>query len=514
MKDNKPANSRIAKNSILMGIRMVIVLLISLYTTRVVLSTLGVIDYGIYNVVCGFVGMFTFLNASMSNATQRFYNFELGRNGIEGASKVYHSSVLIQLTLSIILVLLIEAIGVWYLYNKMVLPNERIAAAFWIMQFSIISFFLTFMKVPFSAAVMAHEKMDFYAVLGIFDTLLKLVAVVLLPYIAYDRLITYGALYLLVTVVDFVLFVIYSRHNFSEIGSKFTNNKELTKDILSFTGWNLFGSFSMMMKEQGLSMIMNLFFGPIVNAARGIANQINSAISGFIFNITTPVKPQVVQSYAVGDIDRTIQLTFSMCKLSCYFYYMMALPVCLEIDFILNMWLGDTIPNHTSSFVIITVATCFTSNLHASISGVVHATGKMKAFQVLTSSIKLFSVILAYLSFLFGSKPEVALIIVMMVDICAHVSGLFVVRKLIEFRILSYIRIVVMPILIVVLLSTLVPALLKQTIPPGIIQFLLVVSVSVLSVSIFTYFLGLDQKEKRMLGNIICNFKNKITKRI
>ena len=376
MSTNSP-NQRIAKNSIYLSIRMVIVLCITLYTTREVLAVLGVEDYGIYNVVCGFVSMFAFLNTSMSNGIQRFFNYEYGKNGEEGANQVFWTALVIQAILALVIILLTETIGMWYLYHKMVIPAERMLAAQWIFQFSILSFLFLIMQAPFTAVVMAHEHMNFYALVSVLDALLKLGIVFLIPVLKGDQLILYGILMALISLVNFGLYYVYTKTNFAEIELPRILDKQMFRPMLSFSGWNLFGSFSNMMKEQGINLIMNLFFGPIVNAARGIASQVNSGLQSFVSNLSIAIRPQIVQSFAIGDTTRTIRLMFSMSKLSCCFLYMIALPVIIEIDYILKLWLGNNVPAHTAMFVIIIVLTSFLNNLNAAVSAVIHASGKM-----------------------------------------------------------------------------------------------------------------------------------------
>ena len=420
MPDNSSANKRIAKNSVFLTIRMVIVLLISLYTTRVVLKVLGVEDYGVYNVVCGFVSMFAFLNTSMSNGIQRFFNFELGRNGIEGANKVYCTALHIQLILAVIIVVLTESFGLWYLHNKMVVPEGRMVAAEWIFQFSILSFLFVIMQAPYTAAVMAHEKMDFYAVVSVLDVVFKLVIVLILPLFVWDKLILYGILYSLINVVNFSMYYIYSKKRFPEIRYRRQHDRSLFNSMLGFSGWNLFGSFNGVMKEQGINLVINFFFGPIVNAARGVANQVNGGLQSFVTNITMPVRPQVVQSYAQGNLSRTMHLTYSISKLSCCFLLMMAIPISFEIDYVLHLWLGENVPEHAGMFTIIILLTSLVNNLNSATSGVVHATGIMKDYQLWGSLISIASVPIAYVLLKLYPIPELALLAVMICSTLGH----------------------------------------------------------------------------------------------
>lgn len=503
MPDNASSNKRLAKNSIFLSIRMVIVLGISLYTTRAILKVMGVEDYGVYNVVCGFVSMFAFLNTSMSNGIQRFFNFELGKNGEEGANRVYCTALLIQAILAIIIIILTESIGLWYLHHKMVIPEGRRLAAEWIFQFSILSFLFIIIQAPYTAAVMAHERMDFYAIVSILDALLKLGIVFLLPLLSGDKLILYGVLFALISVVNFFLYFGYCKKRFKEIVFHRTFDHELFKSMLGFSGWNIFGSFSVVMQTQGINLVINYFFGPVVNAARGVAAQVNGAMQGFVGNLTLPVRPQVVQSYARGETDRTIKLTYSISKLSCCFFAMMAIPISLEIDFVLRLWLGNNIPEHTATFTILVLLTTLTSNLNSAISNVVHATGNMKQYQLWGSLVKICSVPLAFFILLKYCIPEIALVCVWIMNLLGHIVGLFVLRNLIAFSLRDYLLKVILPIFLVIGITLGCTLPLVFVLQQSCLRCIIIVLVSVLSVSTTLYFLALNDSERKLLQLLV-----------
>ena len=376
MSTTTASNKRIAKNSIFMSIRMVIVLMITLYTSRVILKALGVEDYGIYNVVAGFVTMFGFFNASLSNGIQRFFNYELGKNGADGAHKVYNMALLIQIILALFVILPTEIFGTWYLHNKMVIPAERMFAAEWVFQLALLTFLLHILQVPYTAAVMAHERMDFYAVVSVLNAITTLGCAFIIPIYGGDRLIFYAILITLIALFTLLIYILYTHRNFREIRIECTFHKSTFKEILSFSGWNVFGTLGHMLKDQGVNIILNFFFGPIVNAARGIANQVNGGLQSFVTNLTIPVRPQVVQSYSQGNISRSLNLTYTISKLSCYVLLMVSLPILLEIDYVLALWLGDNVPQYTAVFIVIIVLNSFLLNLNAN-----HYTKKTNGFQ-------------------------------------------------------------------------------------------------------------------------------------
>lgn len=488
---------------------MVIVLLITLYTTRVVLKVLGVEDYGIYNVVCGFVSMFAVLNTSMSNGIQRFYNYEYGKNGEEGANKVYCLAVLIQVIIAVIVVILVESVGLWYLHNKMVIPSDRMFAAEWIFQFSILSFVFVILQAPYNAAIMAHERLDYFALLGIVDAVLKLGIVFLLPCLPVDQLILYGILTASISLFNFSLSYVYCKRKFKEIRFRVLFDKQMFYSMLSFSGWNIFGSLSGMLKEQGINLILNFFFGPIVNAARGIANQLNGGLQSFVSNITMPVRPQVIQSYAKGDYSRTINLTFSISKLSCSFLYLCALPVIVEIDYILHLWLGDSIPEHTNTFVFIIILVSFVNNLNSAISGVIHASGKMMVYQVVSSLISIMCIPTSFLGLKYGLPPEFALIMVFVWATLSQCASLIIMKSVISYSILEYVKKVLFPFGLMVIV-TIWPALILHTlIESEFIRFLSVSGGSIICSSLGLYFIVLNKGERKLINGIILNIKSK-----
>ena len=506
------ANKRIAKNSLFLSIRMVIVLVISLYTTRIVLKVLGVEDYGVYNVVCGFVSMFAFLNTSMSNGIQRFFNYEYGKNGEDGANRVYCTAVLIQLILAVLIVVITESFGLWYLHNKMVIPDNRMYAAEWIFQLSILSFVFIIMQAPYTAAVMAHERMDFYAVINILDAILKLGIVFLLPHASIDVLIMYGFLMTGISIVNYVLYYVYCKKQFSEIKFHRPNGKGLFKSMLGFSGWNLFGSFSSVMQEQGINLVINFFFGPVVNAARGIATQVNAGLEGFVTNITIPVRPQVVQSYAKGDTQRMMNLTYSISKLSCCFLLMMAVPISIEIKYVLHLWLGDNVPIHAAAFTVIILFSSLISNLNAATSNVVHATGIMRNYQFWGSIIKISSVPISFFVLNFYCQAELALLIVLLCRLAGHVVGLFIVRELVDMPLKSYLVKVVIPIAIVLVVSISISYPIHLLMYESFLRLISVTAVGVFSVCLSLYFLALDKSEKQLalqlLNGVLNRFKH------
>lgn len=510
MSDSGASNKRIAKNSIFLSIRMIVVLVISLYTTRVLLQELGVVDYGVYNVVCGFVLMFGFLNTSMSNGIQRFYNYEYGKNGEEGANKVYCTSLYIQILLAVIVAIVLEIVGLWYLNNKMVIPLERLDAAIWIFHFSIVAFVLGILQAPYAAAVTAHEKFDFYAIVSVLDVVLKLIIVYLLRVIPKDKLVVYGFLVAVIGVINLLLYYIYCKKKFNEICfARGRLDKDLFKKMLSFSGWNLFGSFSGVMEVQGINLVLNFFYGPVVNAARGVAAQINAGVQAFVSNITMPVRPQVTQSYARGEYDRTMNLTFSVSKLGSAIILIISIPAAIEIDYILELWLGNNIPDHTATFTVLVLITQLVNSLNAAISNVVHATGIMRDYQLWSSIIRLLSIPSSIAILHIYDLPELALISVFVFSCISHFVGLLIVRNIVTISLRKYFKEVVLRTLLVMIICTIVVYIPHVLLPVGILRLMASCLLSVLAVSIAFYYVAFDENEKNLSKQMIkplCSF--------
>lgn len=504
---NAVNNKRIAKNTFFLYGRMLFVLFVSIYTTRVVLNVLGIEDYGIYNVVCGFVAMFGFLNTSLSNGIQRFYNFEYAKGGNEGMKKVFQTAIVIQLLLAIFLSIIVEVIGIWYINSKMIIPDDRILAANWIFQFSVISLIFVILQVPFSASILAHERMDFYALVSIIDVLLKLGIVLLLPFLTGDKLIIYGVLQLLVSVLNFLFYYVYSKNTFREMVFEKSFHRDIFKSISTFSGWNVFATFAWMMQGQGVNMVINLFLGAIVNAARGVSGQIQSAIQGFCENLVVAFRPQLVQSYAEGNLKRTEHMMFSMSKIMYILFFMFALPICVEIDYILNIWLGENVPKYTSGFTILILVSMLPRNFTMAFAQVVHATGELSRFQIITAVIVLLTLPASYVALKLGFNVMSVYWINLLMCVVLFVACLMVLKTVFPIHILDYIRKVVLPCVFLSLISipiVLIPRLLMAS---SFLRLMICCISSVVVVMALSYFIILDNDERYLLKNLIMRKK-------
>lgn len=492
-------NRRIMNNTLFLYFRMAFVLVISLYTSRVILNTLGVEDYGVYSVVGGFVSMFGFLNASISSCIQRFYNYEYGKTGENGFRRVFTMSCYIELILSFIILLLLEAVGLWYINHKLVVPENRIFAIHLLFQLSSFQMIVVMLQAPFSGAILAKEKMDFYAAVGIADVILKLLIVFLLPHLTYDKLVSFGVLMTLISVFDLILYSLYSLRNFKEMRFHKGWDSRLFKEMISFSGWNAFGAAAMVGRTQGLNLILNFFFGPVVNAARGVAVQVQGALMGFIGNISIAARPQIVESYAIGDLRRSKALMYSISKISFLFLFMMALPVSLNINYILHIWLGKAIPEHTAIFTVLILMSSMVDVLNTPVTMLVMATGDVKRYCLYTSLSGLLVLPMAYCFLLKGMPPSFVFVAGIIVSVLVQLISLLELSRITGVSLYDYFKSVVLPLLSVVIICTVLMKLLSMQLASGIYALIVTTICSMLLITIVAFSIVLSAEERRIV---------------
>ena len=476
-------NQRIAKNTLFLYIRFAIVMIANLYITRSVLAALGASDFGIYNVVCGFVAMFGLLNTSMTNGIQRFYNYELGKNGDAAVAKVFNTAIIIQMVLAAVLILLAETIGLWYLNAQMVLPTMRIGAANWIFQFAVVSLLFVIFQIPYSAAVLSYERMDFYTIVSIVEIGLKLIVVVALPYLNGDGLIIYGASLMGVTILSFVFYYFYCFRYFPTLRFQRRFDKDQFKTMVSFSGWHMLSTSAYLVKGQGLNVLINAFFGTIVNAANGIASQISSAIQTFSMNLVTAFKPQLTQSYAVGDYRRTEQLMCVMSKMSYILMSILAIPVLVEMDYVLRIWLGDTIPEYTDVFAILTIVAMMIGVLNTPITQVVHSVGNIKLYEIITSVVIFAILPISWIFLKLGFDVESVFFVTIIMMLINQIASLLVLRRVFEFNLGKYVLSVVVPCALITVSALVVSIGIANLMSDSFLRFVIVAIVNLLVVA-------------------------------
>lgn len=499
------SNKLIAKNTIFLYIRMFFVLIVSLYTSRVILNTLGVEDYGINNVVAGFVSLFGFLNATLSSSIQRFYNFEGTKNGSLGFQRVYITGIIIHIIIAVIMLVILESIGLWYINKIMVIPDGRLEAANIIFQTSVASMLFILLQIPFIGAIMAKEHMNFYAIVSIIDVVMKLIIVILLPFIPYDKLIIYGLLSLIISIIDFFLYFGYCKRKFTEIKFEFKYYPSLFKSILGFSGWNLLGTFAFMLKGQGLNMLLNLFFGPMINAARGVAFQVNSAISGFSQNITLAFRPQIVNSYANNNFVKVRHLMYTESRICFMLIATLITPLIIDMDYILCLWLGSAVPEWTNGFTALVLIDLLVCTLNTPCTQVVWATGKIKLYQIGSSIISLSLLPLCWGLLKTGLNASSVFVATIVISVINQIICLIMTRKVFNLNLINYIKSVILPCIIFLIAIPIIPYLVHGCMKMSLSRLIVTIICDVAIAIPLCYFLGINKQERKTIKNIIVN---------
>ena len=496
-------NGKIAKNTAFLYIRMFIVLAVSLYTSRVVLHALDVVDYGVYNVVAGFVSLFSFLESTLSSSVQRFYNYEETQRGSDGFRQVFSGSFVIQAACSCILLLILETGGLWYVNHVMVIPPERVEATNWLFQFSILSLLLVMLQVPFTGAIIARERLGFFAIIQIVEVFLKLGIALLISGYSSDRLILYGGLMMGVTFCSTLLLVVFCLTRFKDARLRWDRNDGLLRSILSFSGWNLAGTLAFLLKGQGVNMILNYYFGNVINAARGLAYQISGAIFGFSSNITISFRPQLVNAYADHDKERTKDLMFSESKFCFAMILLIITPLILEIDTVLKLWLGDIVPGHTGTFAILVLIDTLISTLNAPCTQVVYAVGKIRRYQIWTTLTNLSLLPICWILLKKGCPPEAAFFATIAISCVLQAVSLVLTRQVFSFTWKDYFKAVLARCMILSLLLPAIPVVIRLLLPEGLFRLLLICAATVLSALPTMYWILLNQRERTGLRSAL-----------
>lgn len=505
-------NKRIAKNTLLLYFRMLFMMAISLFTSRVVLNTLGVEDYGIYNVVGGIVAMFGFINGSMSSATQRYITFALGKGDKSRLQTVFSTTLQIHTLIAGIIVLLGETVGLWFLYNKMQIPAERMDAAFWVLQASIISTVIMIISVPYNADIVAHEKMSAFAYISILEVMLKLAIVYMLVMFSFDKLILYAFLLLAVQILIRFCYSVYCNKHFEETRYKRVWDKALFKEMTGFAGWSMFGNLSAVLFGQGLNMLLNVFFGPVVNAARGIAVQVQNAIQQFVGNFQMALNPQITKTYAKGELNEMHKLMFRSARFSFFLLFFLSLPVLFETDFILTVWL-KTVPDNTIVFLRIMICTSLIYTLSNPLIVANQATGNVRRYQAVCGTILLMILPVSYICLRLGCPAYSVFVVHFLMESLTQMVRMFLLRPLIGIRIRDYFRYIYLPVLLVIAISVILPTIVYFNMDDTVVRFLVVGIVCVLSVSVTAYILGLSRNEQVFVKTKAISLLQKFTRK-
>lgn len=493
-------NKTIARNTLLLYFRMMFTMIVALYTSRVNLNVLGIEDNGIYQIVGGLIAMFSFLNGSLSGATSRFLTYELGRGDKQKLKETFAVAFNIHLFVAFIIFLLSETIGIWFLENKLVIPEARMNAARIVYQVSILTTMLSIIQVPFNASIISHERMAVFAYMSIWDVTLKLLICYLLYITPFDRLITYGVLILCVTAITQWIYKYYCFKHFEECCLRMAKDRTIIKQMLSFSGWDLFGNFSVMARSQGVNIILNMFFGPAINAACGFAATVGYSIFGFANNFMTAIRPPIVKAYSVGDYVKMEGLMINASKYSFCLLLLLSAPFIFESSFILNVWLKNP-PFYTDIFSVLELMLSLCSSLFLPLVFAIHASGRIKFMSIVNGTIWFMVVPVTYIMLRMGASPIIPYYTKIGLLLFVVLSNLYSVKHIIPvFNILQYLREAVLPsVLMAIIALSLSFIAHKGLYINDIVRFLVTCTVSTISIMGCTYLIILSKEEKLLI---------------
>lgn len=503
-------NVRIAKNTMYMYIRMFAILVVSLYTTRIVFNVLGVEDYGIYNVVGGIIVFFTFINNSLGGATQRYITAELAEGTLESQRGVYSAAIVAHLIIALVILVLGETIGLWFLNSVLNIPPERMTAANVVYQFSILTTFLSVQQSPFYATIIAHEKMSVYAIFSIFDVLFKLAVAFLIRALDGDKLILYSILLFGVCVIRFMMYRIYCRRRFQMCRFRRARDKNVFKGLFSYTGWALFGTAAYVGTNQGVTMLVNYYNGVIINAAMGVSNQIVSVVTQFVSNFQTAFRPQIVKNYVVRDNEGLARLTIQASRLSAYLILVLLIPICFEVKDFLRLWLGDY-PKYAVEFCLLTLFCLYFESICNPLIVLITSDKNIRKYQLTVSLVYSANLLFCWIALASDFIPYIVIIIRLAIDLALVASRLLLMRKQwYDFPIAEWIRKVVLKPLLVILLPVAFSFFLQSLhIGSAWVRLLVLSGLSFLACAACIYTLLLEKKERRFIVETVSGFLNK-----
>lgn len=501
MDKRRENNKRIARNTAMLYIRMLFSMVVSFYTSRVVLEILGVDDFGIYNVVGGIVILFSFLNNAMASGTQRFLNFELGKEHLDGMSRIFSMSMTAHISIALVVLILSETVGLWFLNSQLNIPPDRINAANWVFQFSVLSCCIQIMRIPYQASIIAYERMSFYAYISVAEIVLKLLIVFLLFWGSFDKLIYYAALSTGVVLFISCIYKSYCNRVFVTCRYVLFWDIKLYKTLMSFSGWNLFGSVANVGVQQGGNILLNLFNGVAVNAAMGIANQISVAIYGFVSNFQIAFNPSIIKSYASGDKEYFMDLIFKASKYSYFLLFILSLPVLISCEFIMGAWL-ETVPLYAITFCRLMLIFMLIDAVAAPLWTSIQATGKIRNYQIMIGCLTLFNLPLAYIVLWLGMSPTYVLIVRVLINIVVFIARLMYLGLKINFPVKEYVQQIICRLFLVTVISIPLPWFISGY-WNGWFGFLLTTFVSILCVFLAIFFIGLKANERYVIVHAI-----------
>lgn len=502
-------NKRIAKNTIILYARTLFVLAVKLYTSRLILKYLGVTDYGIYNIVASFIAMFSVLNGALVTSIQRFLTYSLGERNIKKVQEVFSASLIILFFLSIIIVLIAETVGLWYVNSKLNIPSERLVAANWVYQFSIITFVMNVITVPYNSILTAYENFKAFAYFDILNVILTLVLVISLGFVSFDQLIYYGAGLLVIAIMIRFLYSFYCQKHYEASHFLIVKDKSLYKSLFSFSFYSFFGNMGSVIGEGGINIVINLFFGVALNATRGISTQVANAVGGFTRSFTTALNPQITKSYAEHDIERYTKLVFYSAKYSFLLLTVFLVPVMVNIDYLLKIWLTD-IPPYSEIFVQLMLLQSLIYVLFTPITTIVNATGNIKLYQIGTFLILISNIVFIYIAYALGSAAYVGIVVQCVITFVQVLFSIFVMQKIVKIKAFPFIKDVVIVCFTVFVACWGVSLVCKHLLNSLDSHPILSLIVSVIVTALFCFYLGVNQSVRKQLTIAL---KNKMGKK-
>ena len=503
MLDKSTRNKRLAKNTLVLYLRMLFTMVLQLYTSRLVLQALGVEDYGIYNVVGGVIAMLNFVNMSLSNADSRFIAVEIGSGNQDSVKKLFSCIMTIHWLFSAIILLFAETVGLWFVMNKLVIP-EGLTAAIWVYQSAVLSSIITIISSPYNGLIIAHEKMSAFAAISIFDALAKFGVAVFLFYSPIDRLISYAILYVLILIIIRLIYTFYCKKNFEESSYHITWDKMISTKVLSFAGWTLTGNVAVMGYTQGLNILLNIFFGAVVNAARGVSVQVQAAARMFFAGFQTAINPQIIKSYAQQDYERLHTLVFMSSRFSFYLMLFITIPLCLHTQYILELWLKN-VPDYTTEFVRIMLIVGLVNTLQNPTMTALHATGNIKKVQIIESTMLLSVVPFAYLFLKYlHISPVMVFVVYLVIEIITQFVRVYMIYPRIKLRMTDYFKKIMLPICLVSTVSVAICYITSRVIEVSDFGMLLVAVMIYVVINLtIVFLLGLQRSERQFVNQYI-----------
>lgn len=499
VENNSQHNSRrIAKNTLVLYLRTVLVMCISLYSSRVILHSLGINDYGIYNVVGGFVTMFSVISSSLSSSISRFLTYEIGHGDKGMLNRIFSMSINIQLTVFFIIIILGETIGIWFLNTQMNIPQDRMVAANWILQCSILSFALSLMNVPFNALIIAHERMGVFAYITIYEAVSKLIIAYLLYISPWDRLIFYGILLAILSFSVLLFYGIYCYHHFEEAAYRRVHDQKLLREMSNFAGWSFFSNTAYIFNTQGVNLLINFFFGVAVNAARGVSVQVESIVTRFVNDFMLALNPQITKSYAQGDTQTMNDLVIRGAKFSMFLFLLLSFPILIETDYILDLWLVE-VPEHTTAFIRLSVIGTMMMSIGNTGYTACMATGNIKRYSLWITSTGCLIFPLTYVAFAMGLPVESTYVIFIIIYFIVDMVRLWIMNSLLNFPVFLFVKEVFLRLICISAVSLVVPLGLVNMMSQSFLRLIVVGMACLICTCCSIWFVGLIDSERRLV---------------